>query len=457
VRRSFGRQATKKAWWLVFAFLTLELWAVGVRAQENVLSAAAPKNDTPPQEHIFGDWSGLRKELTGEGVDFSLRLVAEPAAVLDGGESRGAEYAQQIEFTSTIDWSKLASLPGFSTHIALINRIGQNVSAEKAGDQLIQAQSVYGGGGGVVVHLVFLYAEETLANNKVSFAFGRLPAGADFATSPLYCTFMNTAICGYPYSLASRVGFTAFPNSTWGARLRMDPVEHLYVQAGIYQVRPDFGGHSGFDWSNSGTTGAYIPVEMGYEPIFGDNLAAHFKVGVTSDTSTYPDFYFDQFGAPLAISGLAPKQHAGRESEYILIDQMIYRMGKANSEGIILFGGYVHSDKRIAQVQEFDFVGISCPSLIAARDGDSMGLSFARVHISEALQHTQQINEALDEPIAMGANAPQSSEIVAEARYDIKLTRGLHLMPDIQYVVRTNATNTYKNPTIVALRLSADF
>jgi porin len=139
-------------------------------------------------------------------------------------------------------------MKGFSTHVILVNRAGRNLGTDSVGDNLFQPQSVYGGAGDVLIHLVEAYGEEKLADGRVDIAAGRLPVGEDFATSPLYCDFQNTAVCGYPHSLPAKVGFTAFPNSTWGARLRIAPVAHLYVQACVYQVRPQFGGRAGFDW-----------------------------------------------------------------------------------------------------------------------------------------------------------------------------------------------------------------
>ena len=51
----------------------------------------------------------------------------------------------------------------------------------------------------------------------------------------------------------------------------------------------------------------------------------------------------------------------------------------------------------------------------------------------------------------------QSHETILEARYDARLTEGLHLMPDLQYVLRPDALTRRPDATVVALRITADF
>lgn len=436
--------------------------ALAIVAQTFVASAAAPslpkpKNDAPQAKHLLGDWGGVRTMLADKGIDLSLNYVGEAAGNISGGRSQGGDYAQQIEFQINVDWKTLAGLDGFSTHAALINRAGRNLSTDHIGDNLFQAQEISGGASNVLVHLVYLYAEQSLADGHLDIAAGRLPVSNDFATSPLYCDFMETAICGYPHSLPNKVGFTAYPNSTWGGRLRMNPGDRIYVQAGIYQVRPQLGGRAGFDWGTSGTTGAYIPIEIGFEPTIGaDALPGHYKLGVTHDTSLYPDLYRDTDGNPIALTGGAPQEHRGRGSIYFLADQMLMRNGSGPMNGLIVFGGYVASSRRTSQFTTFAFGGFVDQGIVADRPDDSVGISLAYAKIGNPLIRTEEIQAGLGAPLAMGAEGVQSSEVILEGRYDFKVVDGLHVMPDIQYVVRPGATDRYENATILALHVAAD-
>jgi porin len=450
-----GNATAHKGRRYVVALLIGVAWiSAASAAQQNL---PEPKNDAPKAGHLFGDWDGIRSDLADRGVTLSLDYIGEEAGSISGGKRDGADYAQQLQLQLDIDWKKLAGLDGFSTHAVLVNRAGRNLSTDYVGDNLFQAQEIYGGAGDVLVHLVYLYGEESLADGHLDIAAGRLPVGNDFATSPLYCDFMETAICGYPHSLPNKVGFTAYPNSTWGGRVRADPGDRIYVQAGIYQVRPMLGGREGFDWGTSGTTGAYIPVEIGYEPTFGEDvLPGHYKLGVTHDTSLYPDLYLDVDGNPIALTGAAPLEHHGRGSIYLLADQLLMRNGNGPMNGLIAFGGYVVSSRQTSEFTTFAFGGLVDQGIIAARPDDSVGISLAYAKIGNPLIRTEEIQASLGAPLAMGAEGIQSNEVILEGRYDFRVADGLHVMPDIQYVIRPGATERYENTTILALHIAAD-
>ena len=443
---------------LSFAVLAFAAIAHSGANAQSTPAPAKPKNDAPADQHIFGDWGGLRSDLHSHGIDLTLDYTGQLAANLAGGRKTGADYAQQVQLKADVDWGKLAGAKGFSTHVILVNRAGRNLGTDYVGDNLFQPQSVYGGAGGVPVHLVEAYGEEKLAGGRIDLAAGRLPVGEDFATSPLYCDFLNTAVCGYPHSLPAKVGFTAFPNSTWGARVRIAPAAHLYLQGGAYQVRPQFGGQWGFDWGWSGTTGTYLPLELGYEPVFGaSGLPGHYKLGFAHDTSDHPDVLRDASGLPFVLTGAPPAIHAGRNSAYVLADQMVHRFGEGPTNGLIVLGGYVWSDRNTSQFSRFAFLGAIAPSPLAGRPHDNIGVVAAWAKISDPLVETQALQAAAGLPLAGQAVGVQSSETVVEARYEVALGKGLSLTPDFQYIIRPGAARTYPNATVVGLQVKADF
>lgn len=439
-----------------FFVLVLLLSAAPALAQDPSGQRPKPKNDAPKTEHLFGDWNGARTRWHDEGLDVTLTYTGEVGAVVSGGERHGVDYAQQFELLLDADWGKLLGLKGFSTHAILINRAGRNASKDYAGDNLFQIQSVYGGTHHAAIHLVEIYGEQKFA--RADLAFGRLPVGEDFATSPLYCMFMSTALCGYPHSLPAKVGFSVFPNSTWGARLRYDPGDHLYLQAGVYQVRPKFGGRYGFDWGFSGTTGTYLPAEIGWEPELGPQaLPGHYKIGFAVDTSNYNDNAFDAAGMPFVLSGAPPRVHGSRRSWYVLADQMLHRNGDGGTNGLILFGGYVHSAPRTSQLSESGFVGLVEQGFLTSQPGDSVGVMAAYVKASESLNLTQSLQQAAALPLAHGAPGPQTHEWVIEGRYSTVLTKGFTVTPDVQYIVRPSASTKIPNAVALDLRATITF
>ena len=55
----------------------------------------------------------------------------------------------------------------------------------------------------------------------------------DFASSPLYCNYMNNALCGDPKALpAADFGHSAYPDAIWGGRVRISPIPEYLCRDG---------------------------------------------------------------------------------------------------------------------------------------------------------------------------------------------------------------------------------
>lgn len=418
-----------------------------------------------PTEHLTGEWDGLRNSLSQRGIDLGLVYESQTAGVVSGGARRGVDYTHSIDLAGDVDWGKLTGLQGFSTHIGLVERAGRNASRDYVGEQVNQVQQLYGGAGDVLTHLVYLYGQQKLLDGALNIEAGRLYVNRDFATSPLYCEFVSLSFCPGPRPLVAQADFTVFPNSTWGGRVRGAPAPSVYLQAGVYEVRPQFGGRSGFNWSLNGTTGVTVPAELGWEPRFGSNqLLGHYKVGAMYDTSSYPDLFTSRTGQPVATSGAAGLGRQGQMMFYALADQMVLRTGPNGTDGLIVFAGYAHADPHTAAIGQEAFGGIYAHGLISARPGDSMGISASWFEASRYLTATQKLQGSLGEPLSTGlGGAPlpfgnvQGHEIVLEARYDAKLSTGVHFTPDLQYVSRPNETVQHKNAVVAGLQILLDF
>lgn len=420
-----------------------------------------------PIEHLFGDWRGLRPKLEAQGVDLTVSYQSETAGVAAGGRRTGVDYAHDITFEADVDWAKLARVRGFSTHIALIERAGRSTSADYVGERITQVQQIYGSGGNVAVHLAFLYAQEKLLDGKLDVEAGRLIVGQEFGTSPLYCEFMTLSVCPSPRQLSILSGFTIFPTSSWGARVRAQPGASIYVQAGAFQVRNGLGGgRSGFNFGAGGTTGAYLPFEIGAEPQWGPHkLLGHYKVGAAYNTSRFDDLWEARSGdAPLAgPPAAAARSHRGQTAVYVALDQMLRRTGKDGVDGVIVLAGWSHADPHTAILSDEAYGGLLASGVIPGRSKDSVGVQATWLRVSPQLSATQRLQAALDEPFGTGspslATAPagvETSEWVVEGRYDVLLREGLHLMPDFQYVIHPDAVGASRDATVLALRITAD-
>jgi porin len=423
-----------------------------------------PPNYSLPfgSDHLFGDWGGARTWLHDHGVDVGLNYFSETAGIVSGGLEHGVDYTSQIGLSVDLDGKKLFDLPGFAVHSVIVERNGRSASADFLHDDLDAVQQIFGGGGDVLAHLVYLYGEQTLDHGRVDLAGGWLPVGTYFASSPIYCEFMNVIYCGNPHPLPVYPGEPDWPAATWGGQARVFVVPTVYAMAGIFQVNPNNGGISGWDLFEHGSTGLSVPVEIGWVPSFGRNgLLGHYKVGFDEDTSSYPDLFLGNGGQPIALSGQQGQPHSGRRMYYVLVDQMLVRNGQGATDGLILFGGGVHADRDTSPLENQVFGGVSETADFLGRPQDTLGFAVSWFQVSGALTATQQLEQTFGLPLSGGGlgtpSAVQSHEETLEAMYTATVYRGVSLMPDIQYVIHPGGTSTTPNALSLGLQVNVTF
>lgn len=404
--------------------------------------------------HLFGDWGGIRTYLGNLGIGLTFDYTTETAWAFNGGLRRGADYAHQFALQADIDWEKLVGLRGFSTHAIFVERAGRNTSTDYIGDNVLQAQEVYGAGFDMAVHLYVLYAEEELANGRVDIAAGRLAVGLEFAASPLYCNYMSLSICGHPRALSSEAGFTDWPQASWGGRIRVRPTTDTYIQTGLYETKPfPAGGRSGFDWSTTTATGETFPIEFGYEPAFGrDRLPGHYKAGFVFDNSTYQDFYSDANGQPYLLTGNSPRNRKGRAQYYFLVDQMLMRNGPGQNDGLIVLGAYSFSDGNTSVINQLVFAGLIDRGFWKARPNDQFNLGFTWYEVSNSLSRAQGLDQVLGLPLAEGAYGVQGTAYVVEASYNLPVYRGIQMQPEFEYFIRPGGARAVPNAAVLGLK-----
>ena len=289
--------------------------AFGQQAIDPATLAPTQAIDAPAAERLFGDWGGLQNDLIRQGIGLKIDAVTEMAGNVSGGTQRTSSFANQVGFNLDINWERLADVTGFSTHLIIVNRSGSSIS-RAFGDNLLPVQEIYGSGGDVLLHLVSVYAQETLMDGALDIELGRMNVENDFASSPLYCNFMNNGLCGDPKALpGGDIGHSAYPDAVWATRVRVRPAPEFYVEGGVYEVNQGLYSNayyrSGFRFDSSQDSGVYLPVEVAWEPAFGaDKLPGHYKLGFGYDTSAgHKDFANDL--ATAGVPGYGARTHAG--------------------------------------------------------------------------------------------------------------------------------------------------
>jgi porin len=417
--------------------------------------------DASPVERVFGDWYGVQPTLQALGINVQVDALTEFAANVSGGTQRASSFANQIGFQNDINWERLAGLTGFSTHVIIVNRSGSNTS-RGFGDNLMPVQEIYGSGGNVVAHLVSAYGEETLYDQRLDIALGRMNVENDFASSPLYCAFLNNGLCGDPKALpGGDIGHSAYPDAAWAARVRVRPTSETYAETGVYEVNQGLYSNAnfrtGFKFDDSQDSGVYLPIEVAWEPKLGpDTLPGHYKLGFGYDTSSgYPNF--TNALAASSVPGFTKQTRTGNTQFWALADQMLLRNGPGDTDGIIALAGVVENDPNHTSYAEQYFAALLDGDFWAARPEDAVGLLFTYISVSDRLINVQNIQQSLGLPLSGNATGVQSHEMILEVNYNIHVFRGLTFQPDFQYVIRPNAQSNIKDAAVLGFRAHIEF
>ena len=427
----------------------------------NPVSSVPP---LPAPEALFPDIFGYGTMLRNHGVAVLLDNVDEFGGIVKG-DHKGSTNAGQYGLETDVDWERLAGITGFSTHTVMVGRYG--IPASRIfGDNLDPSQEIYGAGGNVAIHLVYAYGEETVANGRVDVAFGRMPVLNDFASSPLYCNFMNNAFCGNPKASSDNAAVSSYPDANWAFRWRVRPTRTTYLESGIFFTEDNIynatGGYrSGFRFNSAHISGETFPVQAGWEPSFGpDQMPGHYNIGFIYDNNNHNDDYYDANGAPFVLSGLAPRVRKGQTAEYALVDQMVLRHGPGATNGLIAFGGFYHNDDNTSTRTSQGEFGLIDHGFWKARPQDGISAAFSYIDVSDALGKTEALQQELGLPINgtggtyydSSTRGVQSHTMNIELNYQIHVMRGVTFAPDFQYFIRPNAQSNIGDAAVIGFK-----
>ncbi len=435
-----------------------ELFGAGtVNAPATPAQLPVPFYNPPVVPHVFGDWAGVRPALENRGIYFQSDFTAEFAGNVSGGVKQGATSANQVSLVSDIDWQRLAGLTGFSTHAIVVNRSGGNLS-HLFGDNVSPVQEIFGSGGSVVAHLVSAYAERAASGGRLDIAAGWMNVENDFASSPLYCDFMNNGLCGDPKALpGGDIGHSAFPDAVWGGRALVRPTPDTYIKAGLYEVNQFLYSRrdtSGTDFGTGRISGGYVPVQLGYTPeLGGDKLPGHYVIGFGYDTSRFASFS----NALPPSAGLPATSEIGNSQFWLLLDQMLVRNASGDQDGLIALAGYIHNNPDNSTYAVQYFAALVDRAFWSARPLDTAGLLFTYFGMSGTLAGVQAEQQALGLPLSNNATAPQGHEMILEANYNIHVYPGVDFRPDFQYVINPNAQANIKNAAVLGFKFHVEF
>ena len=370
------------------------------------------------QATMTGDWGGLRTELSEAGVNFRASYIGELAYSFAGGERNGGTYADQFAFGVDVDMGKVAGLTGGIFHLSLNSRQGRNTTTDFIGNK-IDVQEIYGDGNNF--RLAEMSYQQALFNHVLDLKAGFVVMGDDFGRTGILCDFENDAFCAHPVSLPTNSGWSDYPAGKWGARVRVNLPDDIYVETGVFDVNPTYSAHNnGFKLSLADSTGVLVPLEFSKTVNIGPAaMVGHYKIGGYYDTSGAPDVTNSSIN------------YKGRFGGYILADQMVWSFEPGTDRGLILVANATISDKRTSQIPTYFTAAVVAQGPFAARPHDYIALGYVRDVVNgkeiakqNALLEAQGV---LDPGLELGEN-------IVELAYGLQVSPWFSIHPNIQYI-----------------------
>jgi porin len=403
---------------------------------------------TLPRTHLLGDWFGLRTNLEDRGITPTLTFVTDLAGNPVGGKSQGFTEADNLGLDLLFDLNKLLGLEGGSFLVSMSQRSGSSLSAERVGN-LFTIQQVYGG---QTFHLINVDYKQQFLDGRAETSIGRIGAGDDFLVSAYNYLFMQNGFCGNPVGIFfNSPGMSAYPNATWGARLKVKPTERTYVMGGVYNGDPSIRDidHNGADMSMNGPV--FVIGEVGYKRngLAGDSrYLGNYKVGFWYDNSAYTDYNSVGYAQPAGTK-------RGNWGLYTLFDQVLFPFGEPGSNrGFGVFGSFLVSpDESVSQLPYFFTAGVASRGIFESRPIDVAGFGVVYGSFSSDLSNAQE-REQLLAPVT----GVQNYETVFEWTYRFNLRKGaVFIQPDIQYVINPGGAGQINDALVLGCQLGFNF
>jgi porin len=398
------------------------------------------------QPNMLGDWGGLRSALARFGVVPTIAWVSDVQGNPIGGKQQALREFDNLAVELDIDLEKLMGAPGTKFHVGMSQRSGTSLTDIDIGNTFNVAQVCCG----ATYRLVDVYLEQPFFDDRLNLRLGRLAAGDEFMTSPLYWLFVSRGINGNPAGIFKNVpGMSNYPVATWGARIRVQPAESVYAMAGAFNGDPTLGDNDkhGVDWTMRGPL--FAIAEIGYLLNQGkgaSGLPGNYKLGAYYNGGPFPQFLGGVAGGPAPVT-------QGNTGFYILADQMIYRGGGANPPSLTPFVSIIVAPNvAINTMPIFVDGGLVYRGLIPGRANDVAGFAVIYGTFSSDLRQSERLQRR-----AGVAAAIQDYELVLEWTYGIQVARWLAVQPDVQYVVRPNGSSAIPNALILGFQVSMNF
>lgn len=421
----------------------------------------ARSNATPEvvAETLFGDWGGVRSNVSEQGVDFTVQYIGEVAGNVAGGMRQGVVYNGLVNLASDVDLDKLAGWRGGAFHAAMLYPHGKSLT-EKYVNDLFTLSNLDASDD---VHLFELWLEQNLFDGKLSVRLGQMAVDQEFAYTDQGALFANAAFGWFPIG-GNNVVAPVYPQGAPGVRLRWQPTEQTFLQFAITDGDVNPTDAAGNETNPHGVKvrfdeGAFFIGEAGYNwALADDTKPGMVKIGGWYHTADTARMRWDDTGLSLAdpLSSGNPATRGGNWGIYLAAEQVLWKensTAKESAEGLGIFGraGYAPADRNTLGL--YLEGGVTRTGLLPGRDADVCGVGIAYGQLSRALREL-----GADANFFNATSTPLPDyELVLEAEYQIQISPGCAVQPGLQYISHPGGSRAIDDALVLSLRTIIEF
>jgi porin len=373
-------------------------------------------------QRLTDDWFGLRPKLDDRGITFQASLTVDGSMILAGGARNGHSAMRNLfNANLTVDTQRLLGWQGGTLFANFQNQSGKNLQGDVGALQSVSNIDADGR-----TELSELWFEQDFFDGKAKLKLGKIDANTDFDHTANSDEFINGAFGAQPVVL----GFPTYPDPASGASLFVNPTEHTYAGAGVFDGSTQAGrptGNLGPAGLFHGGSHLFYIGEAGFNWSTARKLDGRFSVGIWHHTADFARF-----------DGSVDHSATG---EYVLLDQLLYRENPdkdGDSQGIGFFAKYGYADPNISAIEHQIAAGFAWTGLIPNRDDDVLGAGISWAVLSNR------------------AGLNRDNEIAYELFYRLRLTAWCSVKPDIQYI-HGSAAGGSPDTVVGTIRAVIDF
>lgn len=409
-----------------------KIWITGLILTLSFGSAAAQEPAEPAEtidlsgDYATGSWGGARNKMAEKGVFIELGATYDYFYNTSGGVETGGGYVGNIDLTFDFDMASLVGWNGAQFFFYGLGNHGDSpteFSGDMQGPSNIETGMEY-------FKLYEAWFQQNLFDDKLSLLFGLHDLNSEFYASDPAGLFLNSSQgIGTEMAQTGANGPSIFPVAGLAARIMIQPVENVYINAAAYDAvsgDPDAPETTYVDFAFD--EGFLAVAELGYY-IEGDiKVAAGYwqytdAVPHITDTTTAGD--------PIDVTG------AGY---YLLADKTLM-------DTISLF---LRVGMAAADAYEVDMniaYGITAVPTFLGREDDLIGLGVTTVRLSSVFTDA-----------GAAANIDyEKSETAVELTYLAQITPWFSIQPDLHYIINPGGDPTLDDAVMLLVRASLLF